>query len=78
MKKLYVSIDDGGFPVFNLTTDKISGVEIEASPAQTLRWKRAFTEYAAAQKQLHALVDHYQPVAVRDAQSARSKSKPSK
>jgi len=70
-KKIYVSIDDGGFPVFNLTTDKISGVEIEATPAQTLRWKRAFVEYAKAQKQLHALVDLYQPVAIKEARAAR-------
>jgi hypothetical protein len=69
--KLYVSIDDGGFPVFNLTADKISGVEIEATPAQKLRWKRAAAEYAKAQKALHALVDLYQPLAIKEARAAR-------
>jgi hypothetical protein len=69
--KAYVSIDDGGFPVFNLTQDKISGVEIEVKLPQLKRWKKAALANATAQKEMHAAVDHYQPVAVKEARAAR-------
>jgi len=73
--KAYVSIDDGGFPVVNLTQDKVAGVEIDVKLPQLKRWKKAGVDYAKAQKELHAAVDHYQPIAIRDATSARSKAK---
>jgi len=69
--KAYVSIDEGGYPVFNLTQDKIAGVEIDVRLPQLKRLKRAFSEYAKAQKELHEAVDHYQPLAISEGRVPR-------
>jgi hypothetical protein len=61
----YVSIDEGGYPIFNLRKPGDSGnVNILATKEQIAKWKAAFAAYAQAQKELADAVDHYQPLAV--------------
>ena len=72
MKTLHISIEDGVYPTFVITKDKIAGVEIKATTDQLKSWKAANAAYVTSQKEIEALVNHYEPAAVAGAIALRA------
>ncbi len=68
--KAYIVIDDARptYPVFYLSPQNSTTVEIDATPANVRRWTKAAALYAQAQKEIELLVNNYQPAAIRDAE----------
>jgi len=71
--KTYISIEDGVYPTFVITKDKISGVGIPATREQLAAWKAANKEYVRCQKEIEAAVNHYEPLAISTAIAQRAK-----
>lgn len=62
--KAYISIDDP-YPVFNLAKKNPANVQIEVDKVKLATWKSAFTSYVRVQKEIEALVNHYEPARLK-------------
>lgn len=66
--KAHILIDDAKpvYPVFYIgKPGDAAAVEIPASRDQVLKWRSAITIYNAAQREIEALVNTYQPAAIK-------------
>jgi len=72
-KNIYISIDDGPYPTFTITKDKISGVQVPVPSEQVAFWKETFKQYQRVQKEIETYVNHYEPLAISKAIAQRAK-----
>jgi hypothetical protein len=69
----YVSIDEGVYPTFNLQKPgNPENVVVKVPADQVAKWKAAVAAYIAAQKEMEAAVNHYEPLKIQKLKANRT------